>query len=212
MLHTNLRDSSLHRNNNNNNNNKKKKKKKKKNNDNINKSSKIFFNNKTSSSKNNNGNVVATDKTNDSSITFRSKKSKKYNKVENNNNRKSNAGNSNEKNNNNKSSKDNKVNSTPLSPTSKETVFILGGRQYGKNIKRFILTQKLNHKRLVKVRRLNLAKVRCMHDHAKLTVWDIDPDHVILHCRTNDLNSDRSSSRITREIMDPVLSLKSDKN
>ena len=50
-------------NSNNNNNNK--------NNDNNNKNSKFFSNNKSSSSKNNNGNVVATDKTNDSNITFR---------------------------------------------------------------------------------------------------------------------------------------------
>ena len=42
-----------------------------------NKNSKFFSNNKSSSSKNNNGNVVATDKTNDPNITFRSKKSKK---------------------------------------------------------------------------------------------------------------------------------------
>ena len=86
--------------------------------------------------KNSNGNVVATDKTNDSNITFRSKKSKTYNKVDNKNNNNYNNSNSNnnENNSNNKSSNDNKVDSTSSSPTSKEIVFILGDR---KKIKMF---------------------------------------------------------------------------
>ena len=47
-----------------------------------------------------------------------------------------------------------------------------------------------------------------MHDHVKPTVWDFDPDHITLHCRTNDLNSDRTSS----QIIDLAISLKSGKN
>ena len=81
--------------------------------------------NKSSSSKSNNGNVVATDKTNDSNITFRSKKFTKYDKITKNSNNNNNS-NNNENSNKNKSSNDNKVDSTPSSPTSKETVFILG--------------------------------------------------------------------------------------
>ena len=76
----------------------------------------------------------------------------------------------------------------------------------------FLLTRKLNYKCLVKVRPFNSAKVRCMHDHAKPTVRDFDPDHIILHCGTNDLNSDRTSSQIAKEIIDLALSLKSNKN
>ena len=76
----------------------------------CNKNSNIFSNNKSSSCKNNNGNVVATDKTNDSNITFRSKKSKKYTKIDgnnkNNDNNNSNS-NNNENNSNNKSCTDN---------------------------------------------------------------------------------------------------------
>ena len=81
-----------------------------------------------------------------------------------------------------------------------------------KKLNGFLLTRKLNHKCLVKVRPFNSAKVRCMHDHAKPTVRDFDPDHIILHCRTNDLNSDRTSSQIAKEIIDLALSLKSEKN
>ena len=51
-----------------------------------------------------------------------------------------------------------------------------------------------------------------MHDHVKPTVRDFDPDHIILHCGTNYPNSDRTSSQIAREIIDPATSLKSDKN
>ena len=51
-----------------------------------------------------------------------------------------------------------------------------------------------------------------MHHHAKPTVRNFDSDHIILHCGTNDLNSDKTSSQIAREIIDLALSLKSDKN
>ena len=80
---------------------------------------------------------VATDKTNDSNITFRSKKYKKYNKIDNSNNNNNNSNtNNNENNNNNKTSTDNNFNSTPSPLTSKETVFHIW-RQHGKKIKRF---------------------------------------------------------------------------
>ena len=51
-----------------------------------------------------------------------------------------------------------------------------------------------------------------MPDHAKPTVRDFDLDHIILSCGTNDLNSNRTSSQIAREIIELDLSLKSDKN
>ena len=51
-----------------------------------------------------------------------------------------------------------------------------------------------------------------MHDYAKPTGQDFNQDHIILHCGTNDLNSDRTYSQITKEILDLALSLKSDKD
>ena len=48
-----------------------------------------------------------------------------------------------------------------------------------------------------------------MHDHVKPTVRDFNPDHIILHCETNDLNSERTASQIARSIIELVLSLKS---
>ena len=51
-----------------------------------------------------------------------------------------------------------------------------------------------------------------MHNHVKPTVRDFDPDYIILHCGTNDLNSDRTSSQTAREIIDLAISMTSDKN
>ena len=85
-------------------------------------------------------------------------------------------------------------------------------RQHGeKIINFFLLTRKLNHKCLVKVRPFISARVRWIHNHAKPTIPDFDPDRIILYCGTNDLNSNRTSSQIAIEIIDLALSLKSDK-
>ena len=69
-------------------------------------------------------------------------------------------------------------------------MFILGDCM-GKKLNGFLLTRKPKHKCLVKVRPFSSAKIRCMHDHVKPTIRDVNPDHVILHCGTNDLNSER---------------------
>ena len=74
------------------------------------------------------------------------------------------------------------------------------------------MTRKLNHKCLVKVRPFSSAKVRCMHDHVKPTVRDFNPDHIILHCRTNDLSSERTASQIARSLIELAHSLKSKDN
>ena len=67
-----------------------------------------------------------------------------------------------------------------------------------KKLNGFLLTTKFKHKCLVKVRPFSSAKVRCMHDHVKPTIRDVNPDHIILHCGTNDLNSERTASQIAR--------------
>ena len=54
--------------------------------------------------------------------------------------------------------------------------------------------------------------MRFMHDHGKPIVQDFESERIILRCGTNDLNSDRTSSQIAREIIDLAISLKSDKN
>ena len=81
-----------------------------------------------------------------------------------------------------------------------------------KKLNGFLLTRKLKHKCLVKVRPFSSAKVRCMHDHVKPTIRDFNPDHIILHCGTDDLNSERTASQIARSIIELALSLKSKDN
>ena len=94
----------------------------------------------------------------------------------------------------------------PLTDLKKKTVFILRDSMV-KKLNSFLLTRKPNRKCLVKVRSVNSAKVRCMHDHTKSTVRDFDPDYIILHCGTNDPNSHRKSSHRWRDYRS-----KSDKN
>ena len=95
--------------------------------------------------------------------------------------------------------------------TVKETVFILGDSMV-KKFNGFLLARKLNYKCLVKVRPFSLVKVRCMHDHVKTTVINFNPDRIILHCGTNDLNSEQTASQIARSIIELALSLKSKDN
>ena len=76
----------------------------------------------------------------------------------------------------------------------------------------FLITRKRYHKCLVMARLFNSAKMSCMDDHAKPTIWDFSPDHIILQCGTNDSNFDRTSGQIAREITDLALSLRSDKD
>ena len=90
-------------------------------------------------------------------------------------------------------------------------MFILGDGTV-KKLNAFLLTRKFNHKYLVKVRPFRSAKVGCMPSHVKPTVIDFNPDHIIFHCGTNDLSSERTTSQVARSIIELALSLKSPDN
>ena len=64
---------------------------------------------------------------------------------------------------------------------------------------------------LVKVRPFSSAKARCMYDHAKPTSRELNPEH-ILHVGTNDLNSEKTVSQISKSILDLANSLKNETN
>ena len=81
-----------------------------------------------------------------------------------------------------------------------------------KNVNGFLLTRNLNHKCLVKVRSFSGAKVRCLHDYAKPTMRGFNPNQIILHVGTNDLNSEETSSQIANSIIDLRNLLKTDNN
>ena len=71
---------------------------------------------------------------------------------------------------------------------NKTSVYILGDSMV-KKLNGYLLTRKIKHKHLVKVRSFSGAKISCMTDHVKPTLRDINPDHIILHAGTNDLRT-----------------------
>ena len=77
-----------------------------------------------------------------------------------------------------------------------------------KKLKGYLLTRKIKHKHLVKVRSFSGAKISCMTDHVKPTLRDINPDHIILHAGTNDLRTENIASQIAKATIDLETSLK----
>ena len=65
---------------------------------------------------------------------------------------------------------------------------------------------------IVKARSFSGAKISCMTDHVKPTLWDINPDHIVLHSSTNDLRTENTASQIANATTDLVAALKNDGN
>ena len=135
------------------------------------------------------------------------------NNSNNNNSNNNNNNNNNKTNSSNKNITINKDNLTSSSPSqnSKETVFI-SGYSMVKKVNGFLLTKKLKHKCIAKVRPFSSAKARCMHDNVKSTVRDFTQDYIIRHCETNELNSEKTASQIAGSIIELALSSKSKDN
>ena len=94
---------------------------------------------------------------------------------------------------------------------NKTNAYILGGSMV-KKLNGYLLTRKIKHKHLVKVRSFSGAKISCMTDHVKPTLRDINPDHIILHAGTNDLRTENTASQIAKATIDLATSLKNDDN
>ena len=60
---------------------------------------------------------------------------------------------------------------------NKTNVYILGD-SIVKNLNGYLLTKKIRHKHLVKVRLFSWAKISCMRDHVKPTLRNVNPDHM----------------------------------
>ena len=101
-----------------------------------------------------------------------------------------------------------KNNVNDITKEKQETVYILGDSMV-KKLNGYLLTKKVRHKFLVKVRPFSGARVSCLVDHVKPTLRDDEPDHIILHTGTNDLRSEKTSSTIAKSIVDLAMSLKS---
>ena len=77
-----------------------------------------------------------------------------------------------------------------------------------KKLNGYLLTRKIKHKHLVNVRSFSGAKISCITDHAKATLRNINPDHIVPHTGTNDLRSKNTASQIAKAIIDLATSLK----
>ena len=84
---------------------------------------------------------------------------------------------------------------------NKTNVYILGD-SIVKKLNGYLLTRKIKHKHLVKVRSFSGAKISCMTDHVKPILRDINPDHIILHAGTKDLRTENTASQIAKAISD----------
>ena len=90
-------------------------------------------------------------------------------------------------------------------------MFILGDSII-KNLNGYLLTKKLRKRELIKVRLFTGAKPSCKYDHVKPTIQEFNPNHIILHVGTNELKSFKRVSQISKSVIDPALSLKSETN
>ena len=81
-----------------------------------------------------------------------------------------------------------------------------------KKLDGYLLTKKVRHKFLVKVRSFTGPKVSCMVDHVKPTIRNDEPDHVILHAGKNDFHSEKTASQIAKSITELAMSVKDNDN
>lgn len=52
------------------------------------------------------------------------------------------------------------------------------------------------------------AKVKCIKDYVKVCIRENNPDHVIMHMRTNELNFETSLERIAKSVADFARNIK----
>ena len=70
-----------------------------------------------------------------------------------------------------------------------------------KYVKGWKLSGKLTYQKNVHVKNFPGGKVRSMTDYVKPGVRDDDPEHIILHVGTNELNLENSSERVAKSTL-----------
>ena len=80
-----------------------------------------------------------------------------------------------------------------------------------KNIIGWSISENLKKKHNAYVQSFSGSKVRCIKDYAKPCIRVNNPDHIILHVGTNDLNSEKSAQVCSKSIVDLGKSLTSGK-
>ena len=81
-----------------------------------------------------------------------------------------------------------------------KVTFILGDNMI-KHTKGWEMLSKIDHKHSIYVRSFSGAKVRSMKDNVKPCVRDENPDHIIMHVGTNELNSENNPERVVKSIV-----------
>ena len=89
------------------------------------------------------------------------------------------------------------------SPTDKsnENIYILGDSMV-KHIKGWKLKKSIDQNHNVYVRSFSGAKVKCMKNYVEPSICKKNPDYVLFHVGTNELNSELPSERIAKSIID----------
>ena len=86
-------------------------------------------------------------------------------------------------------------------------IYILGDSMV-KHVEGWQLSKSTNQK--VYVRNFTGAKVKCMKDYVKPCIRENDPDHVIMHVGTNEMNSELPPERIAKSVIDVAKNVKTD--
>ena len=92
----------------------------------------------------------------------------------------------------------------------KKKIFLLGDSMI-KHTKRWEMPSKIDHKHSIYVRSFSSAKVRSIKDYVEPCVKDENPDHIIMHVKTNDLNSENIPERVAKSIIDLAKDMVSEK-
>ena len=85
--------------------------------------------------------------------------------------------------------------------TNKKNVYILGD-SIVKHVEGWKLKNSLGNNHNVYVRSFPGAKVKCMKDYVKPCIRENNPEYVILHVGTNELNSELTPERIAKSVID----------
>ena len=100
-----------------------------------------------------------------------------------------------------------KYNNVNKSDTAEKNVVILGD-SIVKHVNGWEIAKKLPNCK-VYAKSFSGAKVRCMKDYLKPSLRQ-NPDHVVLHVGTNDLDSDKDPELIAKSIVDLASTVKKD--
>ena len=88
-----------------------------------------------------------------------------------------------------------------------EKIYILGNSMV-EHVEGWQLSKLTNQK--VYVRSFTGAKVKRMKDYVKPRIRENDPDHVIMHVGTNEMNSELPPERIEKSVIDVAKNVKTD--